>query len=566
MSDARAQQWFIDPVTMLPSQSTIIKKPDPEGCCMGITWAAVLAAVTGKLPVYFEYTAILTKYGISKTILFDEKKIEALEKQTIRIDQMFETQNKSLGIYTFIKGVQFAIEQEDPNTLLWVESRLFNTKRVGEASVRTANQTDLKSLFALLETHMESKPFKGPVCLLLVNIDHQIAIIYDLNEKGWVFIDPNDIPLLEPEEVVTYQKSSDKIAAQCLKALSGNEYCHFFMEALVHSSLTLETKPIEQWLADTKPKLDFKMHPPIDSHGASLLHIAAREGDLTTVRLLLDHKIDPNLQTLDSKKTALHLAVQEKHPPVVTILCDHPSTALNIVDKLGISPFVYAILRGNMDVFMKLMSFKDDDRPKKHIDIHSPNDHKFTPITYAVFHRQVDMVKELLNAGVDPTQKIDSTNTLLDLAQRTKCVEIELLLKEAISKQMALSQPDSSRTGDFEEEDPFGPVMPKRTSSIPDKKEKNVLTSDPLVFEEKDENPFGEVDEDQNIASTLPRTNPPKTVADSRGQKSRQKTHFFQPESPRTGDSDEEDNPFGPVKPKPYRPKSNDNKEENNGK
>ncbi|KAI2914116.1 hypothetical protein CBS147320_10415 [Aspergillus niger] len=74
-----------------------------------------------------------------------------------------------------------------------------------------------------------------------------------------------------------------------------------------------------------------------DTNGLTALHIAACEGDMLVVELLLQHpEVDVNAQDTDGL-TALHIAAGEGHMPVVELLLQHPRVDVNVQDTDGLT-------------------------------------------------------------------------------------------------------------------------------------------------------------------------------------------------------------------------------------
>ncbi|GLA10200.1 hypothetical protein AnigIFM60653_001844 [Aspergillus niger] len=74
-----------------------------------------------------------------------------------------------------------------------------------------------------------------------------------------------------------------------------------------------------------------------DTNGLTALHIAACEGDMLVVELLLQHpEVEVNAQDTDGL-TALHIAAGEGHMPVVELLLQHPRIDVNVQDTDGLT-------------------------------------------------------------------------------------------------------------------------------------------------------------------------------------------------------------------------------------
>jgi len=70
-----------------------------------------------------------------------------------------------------------------------------------------------------------------------------------------------------------------------------------------------------------------------DSRGHTPLHIAARQGDLALVQVVLEHAADPNCKEGTTGWSPLHIAVAKAHHPVVLQLLQQDSIAVDQVDN-----------------------------------------------------------------------------------------------------------------------------------------------------------------------------------------------------------------------------------------
>ncbi|KAI3055389.1 hypothetical protein CBS147353_11317 [Aspergillus niger] len=72
-----------------------------------------------------------------------------------------------------------------------------------------------------------------------------------------------------------------------------------------------------------------------DTNGLTALHIAAGEGHMPVVELLLQHsRVDVNVQDTDGL-TALHKTANKGHLPSVELLLQHPEVDVNVRDTRG---------------------------------------------------------------------------------------------------------------------------------------------------------------------------------------------------------------------------------------
>ncbi|XP_053377890.1 ankyrin repeat domain-containing protein 16-like isoform X2 [Mercenaria mercenaria] len=93
-----------------------------------------------------------------------------------------------------------------------------------------------------------------------------------------------------------------------------------------------------------------KVDPSVtcSGNGASALHIAAKEGHVSVLRMLLDFGIDSNI-TDAKERTALHIAAGAQHADCVCVLLQHGADCR--VDCSGTSPKQLAVKQEVKQVF-----------------------------------------------------------------------------------------------------------------------------------------------------------------------------------------------------------------------
>lgn len=89
--------------------------------------------------------------------------------------------------------------------------------------------------------------------------------------------------------------------------------------------------------------------------GATALHLACFYGRIQSAKMLHQLGSNVNSQTLVSKKTPLHLAIEYKHSEIVRFLLANGSD-LNITDVDGRKPIFYALLKGNEEIYNEFFS------------------------------------------------------------------------------------------------------------------------------------------------------------------------------------------------------------------
>ncbi|KAI0209082.1 Rabankyrin-5 [Lamellibrachia satsuma] len=80
--------------------------------------------------------------------------------------------------------------------------------------------------------------------------------------------------------------------------------------------------------------------------GQTALHMAATWGLDKVVQCLVEHNVNVNAQDAEGK-TALHIAIENQHHMIISLLMSHPSINLSLQDKQGLTPFAVAMATKN---------------------------------------------------------------------------------------------------------------------------------------------------------------------------------------------------------------------------
>ncbi len=150
---------------------------------------------------------------------------------------------------------------------------------------------------------------------------------------------------------------------------------------------------------------------PIDTVDGSLLHQAARRGDLELVRSLVERGADPKAGD-ENDWTPLEEAARNGHLEVVRFLVEHGARLRPVAPGStllpGSTPLHEAALGGHLDVVSFLVEHGADPNVL--------NIFRQTPLHFAAYYCALDVVRFLLRHGADPNAWDDKKMTPLDRA------------------------------------------------------------------------------------------------------------------------------------------------------
>ncbi|HNV58955.1 MAG TPA: ankyrin repeat domain-containing protein [Rhodoferax sp.] len=180
---------------------------------------------------------------------------------------------------------------------------------------------------------------------------------------------------------------------------------------------------------------------------------AIRSDSDITIRTLLKRGFDPNTLSPNGEP-ALILALREPALKVVAALLESPTIQVEFRTVKDESPLMLAALRGYTEVCKQLIAHDADvNKPgwtplhyaatsghgkivellldnHAYIDASSPNGS--TPLMLASKYGTFDVVKQLLEAGADPSIKNDLQLTAIDFAMQVQRDDIVRLIAAAV--------------------------------------------------------------------------------------------------------------------------------------
>ena len=153
-----------------------------------------------------------------------------------------------------------------------------------------------------------------------------------------------------------------------------------------------------------------------NKHGHTVLHIAALHGVTDVVKLLLDHMVDPSIQT-DRQHTPLHFACQYNHSEVVKLLlAADPDADIDITTDSDNTALHFCASNGHSSCAHLLMDAK--------ADVNAVNNRGDTPLHNATKWGYLELVAMLLSAGADTHLKNHRDHTPLDDTQNPSIVAL----------------------------------------------------------------------------------------------------------------------------------------------
>ncbi|XP_044260908.1 rabankyrin-5 [Tribolium madens] len=120
-------------------------------------------------------------------------------------------------------------------------------------------------------------------------------------------------------------------------------------QTLLHRAIDENKEAAAIFLIQSGCDLDSPRMPGPNGEGgdeardkAAPLHLCCQWGLETVVRTLIEHRANVNSRDADNK-TPLHIAIENQHPEIISLLLSVPEIDLSLRDKSGLSPFATAL-------------------------------------------------------------------------------------------------------------------------------------------------------------------------------------------------------------------------------
>ena len=146
-----------------------------------------------------------------------------------------------------------------------------------------------------------------------------------------------------------------------------------------------------------------------DEKGYNLMHFAALGGKVEAIKWLKNHGF--NFYDQDNNgNTLMHMAAGEGHIDTIIYLKEQDKTLLDVKNKLGKTPMIYAVVGEVIESIKCLVKLGADINAKDNDNI------GITALGYAVIEGTVKSIECLVNLGVDINAKASNDSTPLEIA------------------------------------------------------------------------------------------------------------------------------------------------------
>lgn len=179
----------------------------------------------------------------------------------------------------------------------------------------------------------------------------------------------------------------------------------------------------EQVLVLAKTDLDINER---NAYETTALQLAARDGNLEIMEILIDNGADVNLGESWLKIAPLHVAARNGNIAMLKLLIENGAD-MNIENHTGAKPIHYAARAGHSDVVDLLLA--------KGVDVNSRDAEDYTPLHNSTYNGHMDLTKLLLANGADVNATTYTGSTPLSCAQGAFHEDITALIEKTIAAQ-----------------------------------------------------------------------------------------------------------------------------------
>lgn len=336
-------------------------KGNAEGVCYGFTHMAVQALLSNDLKTFDDRLELI---------------LEDYDKNVLN-----ERQRNETGITAFLDGVELYHLQKPYAYLLSKEPKrkqdatlvmpLLQSKSIeSQGGFNIIDQSsalffkdELTNYFSSLADHIQQSNFNEPIAISLSNNCHIVTIGYDYDEKKWIFIDSNNLPIvrLNPSELAEAVHSS--LGEQTLSKKFDEAIA--LTPSIFSTQLNREnlTSLLADWKKDKQYRLIYEFSNDLESkynekNLTEILDMATHMGDLALIKTIHNHF---NSQLSNG---LLETAIIHSQPECIQYFVDNGVDA-HERNKDNKTPLMIAAGEGNIEICELLIGlgakFEDGD-------------------------------------------------------------------------------------------------------------------------------------------------------------------------------------------------------------
>jgi len=212
------------------------------------------------------------------------------------------------------------------------------------------------------------------------------------------------------------------------------------LQTLLHRAIDEQNEYASIFLIRSGCDLDSPRQPPNSDVSPttkeSPLHMCCIHGLSKVVQTLIEH--GANINSLNHEnKTPLHLAIENQHEQIITILLRHPNIDMKIRDKLGNTPFATALTVRNHKAAERIL-----DRMPTAAEQTDSRGRNFLHL--AIMREDLESVLFLLSIQVDVNSRVHDVNQITPLMLASQS-ENEMLIRNLILAGARLNDKDSTQ-------------------------------------------------------------------------------------------------------------------------
>jgi ankyrin repeat protein len=425
VANDNSQSWILTPMHNLGY------KIDQNGMCYGIGHMAMHAILANDVATFNERVVKIRTID-PEALQSDIASKSAAEKQD-RADILAFCDGICLYHHPkeYSQFIEHKVTKQDARIIAKEIAPVDLVKNEGEivqvgSSTTAFGSYELKAYFEKMGEAFQNAP--APVAISLIANNHDICLGYIPDKKEWCLFDIN----MPPARMIN---NVEQLTEAVRESLSASNDHHICLTSQVYTT-ELHQPSVEQCMAQIQKETASITEVTetkacvVTESGKTWIEEAACQGDLKTVKALLQHNI--NVNSADERGvTALIIAAQNGHTDVVQLLLDNGADVQKAAVD-GKTALHQASFNGNTGIIKILI--------ENGADANSLTDNGISALTFAAEKGMLQSVQELLESHAD-VNRTGSTNVtaILVAAQAGHIGIVELLLEKGADVNKAAS-------------------------------------------------------------------------------------------------------------------------------